>query len=88
MERRLRALDLDACARVTGVPLETMQRLAREFAAAPSGVAYSRVGVCNGHFGTLATYATDLLNVVAGRLGEVGGIMFRRPRWTRCACCV
>ena len=79
VERRLRALDLDACARATGVPLEVMFRLAREFAAAPSGVAYSRVGVCNGHFGTLATYATDLLNVVAGRLGEVGGIMFPTP---------
>lgn len=79
VERRLRALDLDACARTTGVPLETMFRLARELAAAPSGVAYSRVGVCNGHFGTLATYATDLLNVVAGRLGEVGGIMFPTP---------
>ena len=79
VERRLRALDLDACARVTGVPLETMSRLAREFAAAPSSVAYSRVGVCNGHFGTLATYATDLLNVVAGRLGEVGGVMFPTP---------
>ena len=79
VERRLRALDLDACARATGVPPETMFRLAREFAAAPSSVAYSRVGVCNGHFGTLATYATDLLNVVAGRLGEVGGIMFPTP---------
>jgi anaerobic selenocysteine-containing dehydrogenase len=73
VERRLRALDVDACARASGVPLETIARLARELASAPSGVAYSRVGVCNGHFGTLATYATDLLNIVVGRLGAVGG---------------
>ena len=79
VERRLRALDLDACAHASGIPLDTIARLARELAAAPSGVAYSRIGVCNGHFGTLGTYATDLLNVVAGRLGEVGGAMFTTP---------
>ena len=79
IERRLRALDLDACAQVSGVPRDTIARLARELASAPSGVAYSRIGVCNGHFGTLGTYATDLLNIVAGRLGEVGGAMFTTP---------
>ncbi|MEW6270099.1 MAG: molybdopterin dinucleotide binding domain-containing protein, partial [Thermodesulfobacteriota bacterium] len=79
VERRLRALDLDACAQSSGVPLATIVRLAREFAAAPSSVAYSRIGVCNGRFGTLATYATDLLNLVAGRLGREGGAMFTTP---------
>jgi anaerobic selenocysteine-containing dehydrogenase len=79
VEARLRALDLDACAGWTGVPQETIVRLAREFAARPSSVAYSRVGVCNGRFGTLGTYATDLLNAVAGRLGSVGGAMFPSP---------
>ena len=76
--RRLAALDLDAAARFTGVPLERIVRLAREFEERTS-VAYSRVGVCNSRFGTLGTYATDLLNVVAGRLGAVGGAMFPTP---------
>ncbi len=79
VEDRLRALELDACARFTGVPGETIARLAREFAGSASPVAYSRVGVCNGRFGTLGTYATDLLNIVAGRLGRVGGAMFPTP---------
>jgi anaerobic selenocysteine-containing dehydrogenase len=79
VERRLRALDLDACARFTGVPRETIVRLARGFAAAPSSVAYSRIGVCNARFGTLGTYATDLLNWAAGRLGAVGGALFPTP---------
>jgi len=79
VERRLRALDVDACAAASGVPVETVARLARELAASPAGVAYSRIGVCNGHFGTLGTYATDLLNVVAGKLGEIGGAMFPTP---------
>ena len=62
-----------------GVDAATIERLALEFAAAPTSVAYSRVGVCNNAFGTLATYATDLLNLAAGRLGAVGGALFASP---------
>jgi anaerobic selenocysteine-containing dehydrogenase len=79
IERRLRALDLDAVARATGIASERIVRLATEFAERPSSVAYSRIGVCNALFGTLATYATDLLNLVAGRLGTPGGAMFPSP---------
>lgn len=77
--RRLRQLDLEAAADSCGVPLATIERLALEFAAAPAAVAYSRVGTCNNRHGTLATYATDLLNVVTGRLGSEGGWMFPTP---------
>ena len=62
-----------------GVDAATIEHLALEFAAAPSSVAYSRVGVCNNAFGTLATYATDLLNIAAGRLGAEGGALFASP---------
>ena len=79
VEARLRAIDLDAVARATGVATERIVRLATEFAERPSSVAYSRIGVCNSIFGTLGTYATDLLNLVAGRLGAVGGAMFPTP---------
>ena len=72
IERRLRALDLESVARATGVATERIVRLATEFAERPSSVAYSRIGVCNSQFGTLGTFATDLLNLVAGRLGAVG----------------
>jgi anaerobic selenocysteine-containing dehydrogenase len=66
-------------AHYTGVPAETIVRLAHDFAAAPTATAYSRIGVCNNVFGTLATWATDLLNVAAGRLGAVGGALFTSP---------
>lgn len=79
IEARLRAIDLDAVARATGVATERIVRLATEFAERPSSVAYSRIGVCNAQFGTLGTYATDLLNIVAGRLGTIGGAMFPTP---------
>jgi len=69
----------ERAAPVCGVAADTIRRLARELADAPSGVAYSRIGVCNARYGTLATWATDVLNLAAGRLGEVGGLMFPSP---------
>lgn len=77
--RRLQRVDRDAAAVTTGIPRATIERLAREFAGAKFGVAYSRIGVCNNRFGTLATWATDLLNIATGRLGKVGGAIMPRP---------
>ncbi len=68
-----------AVAAHVGVDADTITRLAREFAAAPTSVAYSRIGVCNNIHGTLASWATDLVNIVAGRLGAVGGALFPQP---------
>lgn len=79
VRRRLLAIDLPAAAAVCGVPEATIERLALDFAAAGAAAAYSRVGTCNNRHGTLATYATDLLNIVTGRLGQVGGWMFPTP---------
>jgi anaerobic selenocysteine-containing dehydrogenase len=79
IERRLAAFTPARVASFTGVPAETIERLALEFAAARSAVCYSRVGVCVGHHCTLGTYATDLLNIVTGRLGREGGPMFTTP---------
>src|SRR5262249_21335036 len=64
---------------ITGVPAATIERLALEFADAPAAVAYSRVRICVGPHATLATYATDLLNIVVGRLRSEGGAMFPTP---------
>lgn len=79
VESRLAAFAPQRVAEYVGIPAETIERLAIEFAEAPSSVAYSRVGVCNNAFGTLATYATDLLNLCAGRLGVAGGALFPAP---------
>lgn len=73
---RIRLVDVSA---ETEVAVETIERLATEFADAKTSAAYSRVGVCNTKQGTLATYATDLLNIVAGRMGKQGGSMFTSP---------
>jgi len=63
----------------TGIEPAAIRGLARELAAASRPVVYSRVGVCNNRFGTLASYATDLVNLALDRLGEVGGAMFPTP---------
>ena len=76
---RIAAYTPERVERMTGVPAATITRLAREFAEAPSSAAYSRVGVCNNRFGTIASWATDLLNLAAGRLGEPGGSLFASP---------
>lgn len=65
--------------RHTGVDAATIRRIALEFSDAPSSVAYARIGICNNEFGTLASYAIDLLNLAAGRLGVCGGSMFSTP---------
>jgi len=77
--QRLQRVDRDAAAATTGIERATIERLAREFATAKFGVAYSRIGVCNNRFGTLATWATDLLNIMTGRLGKVGGSIMPKP---------
>lgn len=76
---RLRPFRPERVAALCGIDPATIRRLAREFADAPSSVAYARLGICNNEFATLASFAVDLLNIVAGRLGVVGGAMFTTP---------
>ena len=63
----------------TGISAETIRFLARDFAVAPTAVAYGRVGVSMQEFGGLACWLISALNVVTGRLDVVGGAMFTTP---------
>lgn len=62
-----------------GIAPETTRRLARELAAADRGVVYTRLGTCNNRWGTLGSWANDLLNLATGNLGTAGGAMFPEP---------
>jgi anaerobic selenocysteine-containing dehydrogenase len=79
IERRLAAFAPERTVAMTGVDADTTRRLARDFAAARRGVVYTRVGTCNNAYGTLATWANDLLNIATGRLGADGGVVFAEP---------
>ena len=80
---RLRALVADwtpeRAAPHAGVEAPEIERLAREFAAAPSAVAYGRVGVCQQETGTLTHWLINALNVVTGNFDRPGGAMFPTP---------
>ncbi len=79
VERVARDFTPEAVEGPTGIPAERIRALARAFAAAPSAACYGRIGTCTQEFGTLASWAVDVLNVVTGNLDRPGGAMFARP---------
>jgi anaerobic selenocysteine-containing dehydrogenase len=62
-----------------GIPAETIVRLARDFAGAPSAVCYGRMGTCVQEFGATTTWLVDVLNIATGNLDREGGAMFTTP---------
>jgi anaerobic selenocysteine-containing dehydrogenase len=68
----------EAVAPVCGVAPETIRRLARELAAAPSAAVYGRIGTTTVAFGTLTSWLVDVLNLLTGNLDRPGGAMFAR----------
>lgn len=60
----------------TGVPADTIVRIARELAAAPTAAVYARIGTCTAEFGTLTQWLVDVINVLTGNLDSPGGAMF------------
>src|SRR5712671_6302183 len=63
----------------TGIPAGEIRALARAFAAAPSAVAYGRVGASTQEFGGLAAWLVIALNTVTGNLDREGGFLFASP---------
>jgi len=62
-----------------GIAADTIRRLARELSDAPSAAPYGRMGTCVQPFGTLASWAIDLLAILTGNLDRPGGAMFANP---------
>jgi anaerobic selenocysteine-containing dehydrogenase len=60
-------------ASVTGIPVDEIRALARDFAAAPSACAHMSTGVNMGRQGTLAYWLLQMLVFVTGNLGRRGG---------------
>jgi anaerobic selenocysteine-containing dehydrogenase len=73
----------EATAEITDIDAETTRRIAREFAGARRAAAYGRIGIHTVEFGTLAAWATDLLNVLTGNLDREGGVMFPNAAHSR-----
>jgi anaerobic selenocysteine-containing dehydrogenase len=75
----VRPFTADKAARVTGIPAETIRRIARELAAAERGVCYGRMGVCTQAHGTLCQWLIQLINIATGNLDRAGGSLVTRP---------
>lgn len=63
----------------TGLDADFIRTLARDFAAAPSAVAYGRIGLSTQAFGGLCQWLLNALNVVTGNFDREGGAMLPRP---------
>ena len=59
-----------------GVPADEIRTVARELAAATSGVVYGRMGTSTVQFGTVGSWLVDVVNVLTGNLDSPGGAMF------------
>lgn len=69
----------------TGIAAETIRRLANDFRAARTAVAYGRMGTSVQPYGTLCAWLITALNAVTNNLDRAGGAMFPMPpfdpRW-------
>ncbi|MCB1844763.1 MAG: molybdopterin-dependent oxidoreductase, partial [Halioglobus sp.] len=79
LRRLARPFTAEAVAARTGVTAGDLRHLVSAFAAAETPVLYGRIGLCTQAFGTLASWLVDVVNLLQGRLDEVGGAMFARP---------
>lgn len=77
------AFDPASVSRVTGIEEDEIRKLAREIAAAESAIVYGRMGAHTNEFGTLASWAADIVCAITGNLDRPGGIMFPTPAQMR-----
>lgn len=66
-----------------GLDPAVIRRLAHELAEAESAAVYGRIGTHTTRFGTLASWAVDVLSALTGNLDQPGGNMFPRAAHIR-----
>jgi len=73
------AVDLGDVEARTGIAATTVRRIAGELLAAPSAVAYGRMGVSTQRHGSLCQWLIQLVNLYSGNLDRVGGALPNEP---------
>jgi anaerobic selenocysteine-containing dehydrogenase len=68
---------------ITGIPVDTIRALARDFARSPSACAHMSTGVNMGRQGTLAYWLLHMLVFVTGNLGRAGGNFYSQGFYAR-----
>ncbi len=79
LERILGNFDLSQIEALSGISIDKIEQLAKEFVDAPSAVCYGRVGVSTQSFGGLCLWLINVINIVSGNLDKTGGAMFTLP---------
>ncbi len=82
LDRALAAVEpftADSVAARCGIDADTTRRIADELAGARSAAVYTRIGVHTVRFGTLGSWAGDVLALVTGNLDREGGLMWATP---------
>ena len=70
---------LEDAERATGIPVDEISRLAREFAKSGAAVCYGRVGLSTQRFGGLCQWLINAINILTGNFDRPGGAMFTTP---------
>jgi anaerobic selenocysteine-containing dehydrogenase len=65
--------------RHTGIAAETIKGIARDLAAAESGICYGRMGVSVQAYGALNQWIIQIINIATGNLDKPGGSLFTLP---------
>ena len=65
--------------RHTGIAAQTIKDIARDLAAAESGICYGRMGVSVQAYGALNQWIIQIINIATGNLDKPGGSMFTLP---------
>jgi anaerobic selenocysteine-containing dehydrogenase len=63
----------------TGVPADTIVRIAHEMCAAPTCAVYGRIGVNTVEFGSTNAWLVNALSIITGNFDKRGGDMFTTP---------
>jgi anaerobic selenocysteine-containing dehydrogenase len=79
LEQALARFTPEVVADVCGLSAETIRRIAREIAGAPTAAVYGRIGTTTVAFGTTTSWLVDVVNVLSGNLDTPGGAMFTLP---------
>jgi anaerobic selenocysteine-containing dehydrogenase len=75
----IRPFGVERSATHTGIAADAIREIAKEIRAAPSAVAYGRMGVSTQPFGTMSQWLIQLLNLVTGNLDARGGALPTLP---------
>lgn len=66
-------------AMATGIPADQIKKIAHEFCAAKSAVAYGRLGLSTQEFGGICQWLINVINIATGNLDRQGGALFPLP---------